>query len=210
MYRTNGRTMSRYLRTAPQGGEPNGTTGGGGAGTQPAPAPTADDQLGDAGKKALTEERKQRGAAEKRAAALEAELQQLRDANKSAEEKALDAARREGANTATTAANARLVSAEVRIAAASGGFADPGDALAALREQLSAVKVTDTGEVDQAAVKQLVDELAKAKPYLLKQSTTGTASPADAGIGAGGTTSGAPVAPGLGRLSAAYAAGAKK
>ncbi|AXX32061.1 hypothetical protein APASM_4696 [Actinosynnema pretiosum subsp. pretiosum] len=132
-------------------------------------------------------------------------MQQLRDANKSAEEKALDAARREGASTATAAANSRLVAAEVRIAAASTGFADPADALAALREQLAAVKVTDLGEVDQAAVTQLVSELAKSKPYLLKDNT-GTATPTAAGIGVGGSST-APRTSGVGidRLRSAYA-----
>lgn len=130
---------------------------------EPTAAPAEDDGLGDAGKKALAAERAAAKAAEKRAKALEAELEKLRLANASAEEKAVAAARAEGRTEALTAANARLVRAEVK-AAAAGVLNDPDDAVNLLN--LDEFEVDEDGEVDAKAIKAAVQRLADAKPYL--------------------------------------------
>src|SRR5687768_12689074 len=63
--------------------------------TPPTPPPEAE-ALGDAGKKALSEERAARKAAEKAARDAQAELDRLRQASMSDQEKAVAAARLEG------------------------------------------------------------------------------------------------------------------
>lgn len=83
------------------------------------------------------------------------------------QEKAVQAAREEGASEATTKLEQRLVSAEVRIQASALGFFDAADAIAAMGGDLP----MKDGEPDQDAIKAKLDELAKAKPYLLKAST---------------------------------------
>lgn len=85
-------------------------------------------------------------------------------------EKAVKKADADARADMSSRANARLVRAEVKAAAATAGFQDPGDAVAQLGDKFSSVAVTDTGDVDEAAVKALVDDLATAKPYLLKAS----------------------------------------
>lgn len=195
--------------TPPAGGTGTGTGTGTGSGQQPTTGTNGEDQLGDAGKKAIAEERKAKSAAEQRAKAAEEELEKIRSANQSEAEKALDKARKEGRTEATTQSNARLVRAEVKAAAATAQFNDPGDAVAQLHAQLATVKVSDDGDVDEAAVKALIEQLAKDKPYLLKK--PGTASPSDAGIGAGGGSAATRDAqPGLDRMRLAYETSGKK
>jgi maltoporin len=80
-------------------------------------------------------------------------------------EKAVTAARKEGETEATKRANARLVSAEARALAAEMQFRKPGHAVRLI--DLSAVSVGDDGEVDTAAVRTLLDDLAKDDPLLL-------------------------------------------
>lgn len=137
---------------------------------EPAAAPVEDtaveapsDDLGDAGKKALAAERAAAKAAEKRAKALESELEKLRLENASAEEKAIAAAKAEGRTEALTVSNARLLRAEVK-AAASGVLQDPDDAVRLL--DLDQFEVDDDGEVDTKAITAAVERLAKSKPYL--------------------------------------------
>jgi hypothetical protein len=78
--------------------------------------------------------------------------------------KAADEARAD--MTATT--NNRLVRAEVKAAAAALGFHNPAIAATQLADKFASVKVSDTGDVDEAAVKVLVEQLAKDEPYLVK------------------------------------------
>lgn len=177
------------------------------AGDPPADPPDPDaDKLGEAGRRALDRERAARQAANERARKAEAELQELRDAAKPAEQRDLEKARREGHTEGLKVGNARLVRAEAKAAAAAAKFRDPADVIAQLGSKLDGVEVSEDGEIDEAAVRTLVEDLAKDKPYLL--ATTGTAPASDAGIGAGnGGGNGTPanVTPGLGRMAHAYA-----
>jgi hypothetical protein len=97
-------------------------------------------------------------AAAKRLADIEA-------ANASDLERAVKAARDEGRAEVQTAANTRLVTAEARALAAEMQFRKPGHAVKLI--DLSSVKVGDDGEVDSAAVRSLLDDLAKDDPLLL-------------------------------------------
>lgn len=160
--------------------------------------------LGDAGKQALDRMKADKKAAEARAKAAEAELDKLRNASKSEQEKAIDAARKEGESEATTRANDRLVRAEAKVLAATAKFRDPSDVIAQLGGQLKEIEVDGDGEVDAKALKALVDKLAKDKPYLI-DSGDSTASASDAGIGTTGSTTRVEVAPGVDRMRAAYA-----
>lgn len=67
---------------------------------------------------------------------------------------------------ALSAANQRILKAEVR-AAATGKLSDPADALQFL--DLSKLEVGDDGEVDGKAVAAAIDALVKNKPYLAAQ-----------------------------------------
>lgn len=146
--------------------------------TEPSPATTAgtntpttsspdsgqqQTDLGDAGKRALDEERSARREAERARKALEKELADLRSQSMSDAEKAIAKAKEDGRSEALTVANRRLVTAEVRVAAA-GKLADPADAVRFL--DLEEFKVDDDGEVDAKAVGKAIDQLIKEKPYL--------------------------------------------
>lgn len=78
--------------------------------TEADPTPATGD-LGDAGKKALDAERRERRAAEKRAADLEARLKDLEDRDKSETAKAAE--RAEAAEKAAAAAEARALRLEI-------------------------------------------------------------------------------------------------
>jgi hypothetical protein len=106
-----------------------------------------------------------------------ARLDQIEAANATDLEKAVKAAKAEGENEAATRANARIIKSEARALAAAAQFRDPADAVAFL--DLGSVRVSDDGEVDGAAVKGMLDDLAKAKPYLLNTASDGTAGVAD-------------------------------
>lgn len=164
--------------------------------------------LGDKGKQALDRMKAEREEAKRRAKAAEAELEKLRNASKTEQEKAIDAARKEGESEALSRANARLVKAEVKVLAATAKFRDPGDVIAQLGDKLAEITVDEDGEVDQKALKSLVDGLAKSKPYLIDTGST-TATAADAGIGTTGTTTKPDPGPGRARLASAYGATSK-
>ena len=125
--------------------------------------------LGDAGKKALDAmkaERNEAKAAAKQAAddlaALRAQVE-----GREAEHKAtLDAQRVK--DEALSAANQRILKAEVRAQAASK-LNDPKDALLYL--DLSGFEVGEDGEVDGDAVATAIDKLITDKPYLAAQGT---------------------------------------
>lgn len=124
---------------------------------------TQTDDLGEGGRKALQEERSARRKAEKETKALADRLAKLEEANQSEAEKAIAAAREEGKREALTAANARILRAEIS-AVAAGKLADPSDALSFL--DLSEFEIGDDGEVDRKAIASAIDALVKQKPYL--------------------------------------------
>lgn len=131
---------------------------------KPEPAPAKpEDALGDAGKRALDEERAARSAADKRAKAAEAELEKIRKANMNETEKAIAEAKAQARQEALGEANTRVLRSEVR-AAAGGKLADPNDAPALLGDLTRFL--ADDGEIDTKAISSAIDDLVKAKPYL--------------------------------------------
>jgi hypothetical protein len=154
---------------------------------------TGDDEAGgaeglaDKGKKALAEERKARRDAERQRKAAEAELAALKaqaaagqqdDAQKTA-----DQARRDAEAAANAKANARILAAEVR-AAAAGKLADPSDAARYL--DLSQFEAGADGEFDGAEIAEAISELLKKKPYLAA-TATGFQGTGDGGARTGGS-----------------------
>lgn len=130
----------------------------------PDPAPTGDLAKVQA---ALTKERELRKSAEKSAkdnADAKTRLDELEQASKSDTEKAVAAARKEGATEAITKAHRLLVGAEARAVAAELRFQDPRDV--ALID-LSDVRVAEDGTVDTAVITERLGQLAKDKPYLV-------------------------------------------
>lgn len=172
-------------------------------GQEQAGDPPPPEELGDAGKKALSEERQARKEAERqlkeltakasRADELEAELEKFREDAMSDHEKELEQARKEaleqGRNEALTSANERLFKAEVR-AASAGKIVDPdllSDPLVAQRILgLDEVPVTSDGDIDSAAISAAVDAMLEAKPHLAV-SATRTPGNADQGARPKGT-----------------------
>jgi hypothetical protein len=96
-------------------------------------------------------------------------LDQLEAQSKSDLDRAVEAARQEGEQAAAARLNGTVVRAEARSLAAAAKFRDPGDAVAFL--DLTDIKVGDDGTVDGDAIKARLDDLAKAKPYLLATTT---------------------------------------
>lgn len=136
------------------------------------------------------------------------EIKALKDARDAAnggptEEQIRAAAQRDADKAANERIATRARTSAVREQAASLGFHQPKDALALLdRDELAKVTVGDDDEADGAAVKKLLEDLVKARPYLVK---AGTASARDAGIGAAGSGARPDPGPGTARMAAAYA-----
>jgi hypothetical protein len=123
--------------------------------------------LGDAGKKALDAMKADRKKARDEAAAEKARadaLQAKLDGTEAEHTKTLEAQRVK--DDALAAANNRILSAEVR-AAAAGKLNDPADALAYI--DLSSFEVGDDGSVDTDAIGAAVSDLISKKPYLAAQ-----------------------------------------
>lgn len=113
-------------------------------------------ELGDAGKKALAEERRARRVAER-------ELEQLRKASMSDQEKAVAEAKQAGLTEAARATAPRLVRAELRAAAAEAGLGK--DALAGFLEYADLSKfVSEDGEPDSKAITAAVKRLGGSTP----------------------------------------------
>lgn len=150
--------------------------------TQTQDTETTDTGLGDAGKKALDAMKAERNAAKAEARQKAAELEQLRAElalkDKPAEEQALEAAKAEARAEATTAANARILKADLR-AAATGKLADPADA--ALFIDLTQFTVSDDGETDSDALIDAISDLLERKPHLAAQKQTRFDGAADQG-----------------------------
>ncbi len=126
--------------------------------------PEGADALGDPGKKALDTVRGERNAARKEARELKARIAELEAAARPpSDEPDIDKVRAEALAEASAKANARILSAEVR-AAAAGKLADPADAARFL--DLTAFEVGDDGTVDAGEIAEAIDDLLKSKPYL--------------------------------------------
>jgi hypothetical protein len=146
----------------------------------PADPPKPDDALGDAGKKALTEERAARKAAEKLAAEQAAKLKAFEDAQKTEAEKLAE--RADAAEKREQAATARAVKAEVK--ALADGFADRDDAVLNLGDLGQYVK---DGDVDTDAITEALSKVLERKPHLSKTTAGRTPAP-DPSQGRGGET----------------------
>ena len=86
--------------------------------------------------------------------------------NKSEEEQRIELARREARQEAMSAANERLVKAEIK-AAAKGQLADPSDALLFL--DAKQFEVSEDGDVDTDALNDAITDLLARKPHLAAQ-----------------------------------------
>ncbi|MFD6432826.1 hypothetical protein [Streptomyces venezuelae] len=129
--------------------------GGGDEGDQDDADPEGADELGDKGKRAL--------------AAMKGKWKSERDKRRGLEQQLADKAGGDddavtkATAAATAAANARIMRAEVRAAAASK-LADPRDALKFL--DLDQFEVGEDGDVDADEIAEAIEELIKTKPYL--------------------------------------------
>lgn len=128
------------------------------------PATGEAEGLGDGGKKALESERKAAREALKRAETAEKELEKLRQASQSDQEKALDTARKEGAAEAAKAAAVRIRRAEVRRSLTAAGIQATELALAATASEFGDLEVDDEGEV--AGLDEAVNAFKAAHPSL--------------------------------------------
>lgn len=135
------------------------------------PKDATPDGLGEAGKQAIdrmkaerNEAERIRKVAEKRAADAESQLEQIKSANQSEQDKAIEAARKEGytagRSEATKEVGGLLVDAEFR-AATTGRLTD--EARDAYLENVDRAKFLGTdGSVDRAALIGWVDKIAPA------------------------------------------------
>jgi hypothetical protein len=112
---------------------------------------------------------------------------QALEAAKTEQEKAVDAARKEGEQTATERSHARLVGAEARALAAEAKFRNPAIAVRSI--DLAGVKVGADGEVDAEAIKAALKTLADSDPYLVDDGKPAVVKPRpDLSQGGGGAT----------------------
>ena len=150
--------------------------------------------------RAAKKAQREAAAAQKRADALEA-------ASQDEGEKAIREAQEKGRDEARTELAAEIFQDRIDAAilrAAGAKFADPDDAVAALRDDID---IDDDGRPDPKDVEAAVADLLKRKPYLAAEHTnTGDA---DGGPRGGGGGDDSKVAPGMGRMRSAYAKSAK-
>ena len=164
--------------------------------TPASPAAPATDapELGEAGKVALDRERAARQDADKRAKAMEKELEQLRSERKAAEDAKLSDQERLTKRIAELEQDKvdrdrelqeRLVRSDTIVSASRQGFADPEDAFRLLDH--SALEYDSDGKPKN--LEKLLGDLLKAKPYLASAAARATGS---AGGGVRGNGSGLP------------------
>lgn len=156
-----------------------------------APATSADDQLGDAGKRALTDERSARKIAERERDELRTRVEELENASRSETEKAVANARKEGEAAAEARYQTRIRASEVRAALQKAGMADPDPVLGAA--EFAALKVSDGGVEGLEAA---VSAFKTAHPSLFPP----TKPSGDIGQGPRGAPASADPGPGLARL----------
>lgn len=134
--------------------------------TDSAASTATDDGLGDAGKAAIQAEREARKASDRRAKTMEAEIAKLREANMSADEKALASAKQEGRSEAAKDFGTRLAATQFDALA---GRRNADFDTAAILDDLNLAKYVDeNGDVKadelKAAVERLVPEATNAPP----------------------------------------------
>lgn len=120
--------------------------------------PEGADKLGDEGKRALDSMKGKWKRERDKRKQLEEQLAQQNDGTDEAE-----SVRRKAESDALAKANARIIRAEVK-AAAAGKLADPADAYKFL--DLDQFEVDDDGNVDSEDVAEAIEDLIKSKPYL--------------------------------------------
>lgn len=217
-----------FLRFETEGGSGSGAGGLGGNGGQGAGQQGAgsqggsgngDQPLGEAGQRALEREKERRREATdalKSFTELGMSAEDLAKLIEANDPKNPERIAKQAASQATKDAEARisgvLRTSAIREAAALAKFTDPGDALAMLSaDKVAALKVDlEAGTADSAGVKALLDDLAKEKPYLLKQDEDTVVDHRTAGIGAGGSGAKPESKPGLARIRSAIDASPKK
>jgi len=125
--------------------------------------PEGADALGDAGKKALDAMKSKWRAERDQRQKLEAQIAAGTAPKGDDKTPDLDAIKAQAASEATAKANARIVRAEVK-AAAAGKFADPADAFRFL--DMTAFEVDANGDVDADEIADAIQDVLKTKPYL--------------------------------------------
>jgi hypothetical protein len=150
-----GATQEQQTGVTPDAASTEGST----AGEQQEPTPPTAEDIANL-KAALAKERTSSKAAAKELATLKAEREAQ---NKTPEENALEAARRDGETAATQRANERLVKAELR-SAAKGKLNNVADALVFI--DVASIEVGEDGEVDQGALDTAIANLLLERPYL--------------------------------------------
>lgn len=184
MFRHHG--MHPGIVTVENGGDGGGNSGDGDGSTDDGADGSREENLGDKGESALRKERERARKAEaenRRLRAAEQELAQLKEQGATAQERAIAEARREAAAEATAKANERILSAEAKAIAGTMDFHNPSRAVALV--DLSDVKVDEDGTFDEDAVRDLLRDLAKSDPYLVRSADEGTA-PGHRRLGGGG------------------------
>lgn len=126
----------------------------------------------------LARERDKRQEAEKAAKQAARELETLRASSMTDQEKAIAEARKSATNEVLAKANARIVNAEIR-AAAAGKLANPSAATKFL--DASDFQVDDDGDVDRNAIDKAIDRLLKDEPYLAVPASNRATGSADGG-----------------------------
>lgn len=145
----------------------DGSSDEGGSGGE-GDAGDGDAELGDKGEKALNAWKERAKTAEKEAKEakkLREELDALKEAGQTEQEKELKKAREEAAAEARKELEGELFSERKRnaiLAAASGRVRDPEDAVLKLLDQ---IELTEDGKPDPKAVKSAIDDLLEAKPH---------------------------------------------
>lgn len=156
--------------------------------TEPPVTLTIPPDLGDAGKQAIDRMKAERNDAQAALKAAQAELEALRVAQMSEQERAIAVARAEAADEARTAVlgdvNRRLFAAELRAAAGapipttdgkhvritdSSLLADPEVAVRLLG--LGEIPVTDSGDINTEAISDAVAAFVASRPYLTASAT---------------------------------------
>ncbi|MEJ7724095.1 MAG: hypothetical protein WKF64_07310, partial [Ilumatobacteraceae bacterium] len=147
------------------------------------PDPDAHLGLGDAGTRALAAVRQERADALRRAKAAEDELDKVRQANQTAEEQAIEAARAEGRNEVAGDLRTERVS-NALIRAGSNRLEDPEDAV---RFLASSIEVGDDDRPTPEAAKAAVTQLLKERPYLATKANRPSGDGDGGARGGGGT-----------------------
>jgi hypothetical protein len=130
--------------------------------------PEGADQLGDAGKRALDSMKDKWKSERDKRRELEAKLA-AKDKPADGDQPDPEAIVRQAEQAALSKANARIIRAEVK-AAAAGKLADPADAYRFL--DLAQFEVDDDGNVDADEIGDAIADLIQSKPYLAAQSGT--------------------------------------